>query len=232
MNRDSLAPERRSFLSRLNAGLASFAAMAGVAMAQQTQAPSAAARWEPARHAKDDWMDRPGDKHRLVFDTTSMEGVGNAMAFAGNFFRVNKTDYGVDNDQVGIIIVLRHRSAVFGYNDAMWAKYGATLAARSKAEDPKTGKAPTVNLFNAGGNGGDGPNRGTLDALAKLGTTFGVCALSTRAIAGSIARSVGSTQDAIFAELGNNLVGNARLVPAGIVAVSRAQEHGYTLVTC
>ena len=131
------------------------------------------------------------------------------------------------------MIVLRHRSAPFGYNDAMWAKYGATLAARSKVEDPKTGKAPTANLYNASGYADLLANRDiTLESLAKIGAQFAVCALSTRAIAGMIARAVGSHPETILTELTDNLVSNARLVPAGIVAVSRAQEHGYTLVTC
>jgi intracellular sulfur oxidation DsrE/DsrF family protein len=34
--------------------------------------------------------------------------------------------------------------------------------------------------------------------------------------------------DDVFKELTERLVPNARMVPAGIVAVSRAQEHGYT----
>ena len=232
MDRETAASaERRSFLSRLNLGLASLAAVAGGAMAQET--PTAAARWEPARHAKDDWLEKAAAKHRLVFDTTAMEGAGEALAFAENFYRVNQTDYGVENGDLAVVIVLRHRSAAFGFNDAMWAKYGATLAARSKVEDPKTGKAPTANLYTAAGRGEALPNRGvTLDALAKQGAQFGVCGLSTRAFAASIAHAAGSTTEAILAELSGNLIGNGRLVPAGIVAVSRAQERGYTLVTC
>jgi hypothetical protein len=35
----------------------------------------------------------------------------------------------------------------------------------------------------------------------------------------------------VFNELTANLVGNAHLVAAGIVAVNRAQERGYTLAT-
>ena len=49
--------ERRSFLTRFHAGAASIAALAlgSVARAQVKSAPPA--RWEPARHDKDDWMD-------------------------------------------------------------------------------------------------------------------------------------------------------------------------------
>lgn len=232
MNRDFLdSSERRSFLTRLNIGLASLVSLGGVAMAQQKQA--AASRWEPARHEKDEWLDKASVKHRFLFDTTTTDGLGNALAFAENFYRVNKTEYGVENGELAVVIVLRHRTAGFGYSDSMWAKYGATLAARSKVEDPKTQQVPTANLYNATGYGELIPNRGiTLEALAKVGAQFAVCALSTRANAGLIARAVGSTPDAILAELSGNLVSNARLVPAGIVAVNRAQEHGYSLVTC
>jgi len=232
MDRDSLpSSERRSFLTRLNSGLISLAALAGVAMAQDKPAP--AEHWEPVRHPKDDWFDKPSVKHRLVFDTTTMDGVGEALAFAMNFYSANKAEYGVENSELGLVIVLRHRSAAFGFNDAMWAKYGATLATRSKVEDPKTGKAPTANLYNATGYGEGLTNRGiTLETLAKQGGQFAVCALSTRALAGQIARAAGSTTEAILAELTANLVSNARLVPAGVVAVSRAQERGYTLVSC
>src|SRR5579883_297594 len=232
MERDSLAPSgRRSFLTRLNAGIAALAGTAGIAMAQQKQ--SAAARWEPARHEKDDWLENASTKHRLLFDTTSGDGIGNALAFADNFYRVNKNEYGVENSEVSVVIVLRHRSAAFGYNDAMWKKYGATLAERSKVDDPKTHEAPVLNLYNASGYGELIPNRGiTMESLTKFGAQFAVCTLSTRANAGLIARAVGSTPAAIFAEITENLVSNARMVPAGIVAVGRAQERGYSLVTC
>jgi intracellular sulfur oxidation DsrE/DsrF family protein len=45
-----------------------------------------------------------------------------------------------------------------------------------------------------------------------------------------IAQATGGQADSIFKELAANLVPNARIVPAGIVAVNRAQERGYTFV--
>ena len=53
---------------------------------------------------------------------------------------------------------------------------------------------------------------------------------TTRAYAGVIAMATGAKQETVFEELAANLVSSthARLVPAGILAVNRAQEHGYT----
>jgi intracellular sulfur oxidation DsrE/DsrF family protein len=226
------APERRTFLSRLNAGAASLAAIAfgGVAMAQQKS--TGTTRWEPARHEKDDWFDQLPGKHRLVFDTTAHDGLSDAILFANNFIRVNRADYGLQNSDLAVVIVARHRSTPFGYNDAMWAKYGTTIAARAKVEDPKSKLAPKVNIFNSGDYGDLLSNRGTtLDSLFKQGLQLAVCSISTRAYATSIAQAVGGNAETIFSELVGNLVANARMVPAGIVAVSRAQERGYSLVS-
>ncbi len=225
-------PERRSFLTHLNAGVTSVAAVAigSVAMAQEKS--PAATRWEPARHDKDDWLEKPAVKHRLVFDTTTVDGLGEALAFASNFIRVNRTDYSVQENELAVLLVVRHRSTPFGYNDAMWAKYGAAMAAQSKFEDPKTKMPPTGNVYSTGAYGNLLPNRGvTFDSLSKQGVEFGICSVATRGYAGAIAAAVGGNSNAIFAELTANLVSNARMVPAGIVAVNRAQERGYSIVT-
>ena len=64
-----------------------------------------------------------------------------------------------------------------------------------------------------------------------MGVQFAVCSMATTRISGTIARATGGDAKTIFTELTANLVDNARMVPAGIVAVSRAQERGYTLVS-
>jgi intracellular sulfur oxidation DsrE/DsrF family protein len=43
--------------------------------------------------------------------------------------------------------------------------------------------------------------------------------------------AIGATADTIYNEMVANLVPNARIVPAGIVAVNRAQERGYSLAS-
>ena len=224
--------ERRSFFTRLSAGATSLAAMAmgGVAMAQQKS--TAAARWEPARHEKDDWFDQLPGKHRLVFDTTAYAGLAEAILFANNFLRVNRADYGLQNSDLAVVIVARHRSTPFGYNDAMWAKYGTAIAARAKVEDPKSKLAPKVNVYTIEDYAGLLPSRGTtLASLTKQGVQLAVCSMATLGIADVIAGRVGGNSDAINKELIANLVPNARMVPAGIVAVNRAQERGYTLAS-
>ena len=46
-----------------------------------------------------------------------------------------------------------------------------------------------------------------------------------------IARAVDGKREDIYKELAANLIDRARLVPAGIVAVNRAQERGYSVTS-
>jgi len=165
-------------------------------------------------------MDQIPGRHRMVFDTFTVDGFGEAALWAGNFLLANRNDYGLKNEDLALIIVARHFSTGYGYNNDMWAKYGATLAGRAPSADGPAKEPPKAN-----------PSAASVASLANQGVRFAVCQMATRRLAGMIARASGGTADAIFTELGANLVSNARLVPAGIVAVNRAQERGYTLVT-
>ena len=164
-------------------------------------------------------MDALPTAHRMVFDAISAEGCDDIRHYASNVLVANRTGYSLESRDIGVIIILRHNATPFAYNDAMWAKYGSTFAQEMKLVDPKTQKAPVANPGNVDGE--------TLDGLSAQGVQFGACAMATRRFAGLAARGTGVTTDAILEELGKNLIRNAHLTPAGIVAVGRAQERGY-----
>jgi len=221
---------RRSFLTRLGAGVT----IAGATLAggdALAQAPaSRAGNWQPTRHAQDDWMDQLPGKHRLVFDTTSADGIGAALLYANNFFVANQSGYGLADADAAVVIVVRHNSTPYAYNDVIWAKYGAQMAARTGLNDPGTKQPPTVNLFNTTAAGL--PSLGTtVDSLIKRGAHFAVCQMATRFLAGQLAQATGGNAAAVYNEIAANLVGSAHLVAAGIVAVNRAQERGYAFAT-
>jgi hypothetical protein len=223
---------RRSFLSRLGAGAAAFGAAFG-AGTQSVQAQGLTETrpggWQPARHTEDDWFDQVPARHRFFLDTTTPDAFGFALLFANNYFSANRTGYGLADSDLAVIICVRHRSTPFAYGDTMWAKYAAPLAERSGFTDPKTHQATTINAYQSSAYGNALPNNGvTLDALVKHGARLAVCQLSTRAYASTIAGKTGGNVDEIYKELTEHLVPNAHMVPAGIVAVNRAQEHGYS----
>ena len=134
----------------------------------------------------------------------------NALNFANNYFTANRSSYGLNDSDLAVLVVARHNSTQFAYSDAIWTKYRGELA-----------KAAGVTEFP------DVAER--MNALLKRGVHLAVCQMATRRIAGSIAKATNSSQDKIYDELAANLVQNAHLVAAGIVAVNRAQERGYSL---
>jgi len=223
---DQLA--RRSFLSRVSAGVAGVAAIVGLTPAAAGAAPAETSGWKPARHPEDDWFDQTSAKHRFFFDTSDADGFGQALGWARNFLEASISGYKLTDADAAVIICARHRSTAFAFDDAMWAKYGASLSARSNNfVDPKTKQVPAVNVFLASGSGGTAER--SLGALLQRGTRLAVCGMATRRIATVIAQKQQGSVDEVVKELTAHLVPNAHIVPAGIVAVSRAQERGYTL---
>jgi hypothetical protein len=222
--------ERRSFLSRLTAGAAALGGIVLSGRAANAQSSSAGGSWKPTRHTQDDWFDQIPGTHRFVIDTTSPSGLGNAMLYSNNFFVANQNGYGLTNGDIALVIVVRHNSTPFAYTDAIWRKYGMAIGdAAGGFDDPKTKMRPSANVYNSSTHGAALPNNGvTLDALIGRGVHFAVCDMATHRFAGAIATATKGNADEIYKELASNLIRNAHLVPAGIVAVNRAQEHGYT----
>lgn len=223
---------RRSFLSRIAAGAGAFGAVFGGAAVAGAQSAPATGGFQPARHAEDDWFDQTTAKHRFFYDTTSTDGYGQALFFARNYFVASASGYQLTDAELAQVICMRHESTSFAFTDAMWAKYGAALSERANHfVDPKSKQVPTTNLYLASGYGETMKNVNvTIDQLAKRGVRFAVCAMATRAAAQLAATKSGGNVDAIFKELTENLVPNGHMVPAGIVAVNRAQERGYSFV--
>jgi intracellular sulfur oxidation DsrE/DsrF family protein len=223
---------RRMFLSRLGAGAAVFGglfARDGDRVDAQARG-GAQATWQPTRHAEDDWLDLIPGQHRMFFDTTTPVALALGLRFAANYFSVNQSAYHLTNDQVAVVICVRHRSTPFAYDAAIWTKYAGPLSERAEFVDPRTKQPPTLNVFQKNDYGSDLPNNGvTLDALIARGIRFAVCQTSTHGFAATIAEKTHQTADAVYNELAAHLIPNARLVPAGIVAVNRAQERGYSI---
>ena len=222
---------RRSFLSRLGAGLAAVGAAVGIDSSTATAQGSSAGRWQAARHGEDDWFDKVPGKHRTILDAVSTKGVGDALHFASNIITTSKSGYGLESADLAIVISLRHGATAFAFNDAMWVKYSAPLSARTKVTDPKGEGPAVVNVFNASGYGGLLTNGATtIDSLIKLGVHFAVCNQSTLGISGNLARVTDGKPETTHKELTSNLIGNAHMVPSGIVAVGHAQERSYAYV--
>jgi len=229
MAENDLPVGRRPFLSSFGVGAATLGV--GLAALAPSRSQAAAGDFEPARHEADDWLDGLPGRHRMVIDSSSAAGGGSALLYASNFFAANKAGYDLDPPDLAIVVVLRHFSTAFAYTDAIWAKYGTVFSEMTNFTDPKTGGAPVTNLYNAPDYGRSLQNFGnTIASLVERNVQFAVCNMATRVIAGAVAEQAGEEADAVYQELASNLIPNSRLVAAGIIATSRAQERGYTFL--
>jgi len=206
---------RRSFLSRFSAAAAVFGIQAP--QSSSTLRPRA---WEAAHHEQDEWLADNTAKHRVIFDTWNAERFPDAVQFAGNIFETNKTDYDVPTKDMAVVICVRHHTTPFAFNDAMWAKYGKTFSGRMEWVDPTTKEAPTTNI-----------HARRLTALFAQGLQLAVCNRTTRALVNMIAQQTDVKPEDVRKELTSNTVGPSHFVPAGVVAVTRAQERGYANIS-
>jgi intracellular sulfur oxidation DsrE/DsrF family protein len=97
----------------------------------------------------------------------------------------------------------------------VWARHGKVL-------DSKAAETPTANPF-------DSPPRHALSTLAKRGVQFIVCGSASSGIARRIAGADGDA-DATLKEMTSSMIPSSRLVSAGVVGVTHAQEYGFSLL--
>ena len=215
---------RREFL-----GLGLTLAALGGARASAATANGSQAKGE----TQDAWLDQGGRQHRIIFDTISTKGVGEALNFADNFYKANLSGYGVAGNNLSVVIILRHFSVVFGFNDAVWAKFGVALSDWGGLAEFGFKSPTTTNLYNATPLDPKLLSRGrTLNSVTQQGARFAVCEVASQAVASMVSKATGADTSTVLDELKASLIPGAVMVPAGIVTLNRAQERGYSASIC
>jgi hypothetical protein len=218
---------RRSLMTGLGA-----AAAAAVLVPTTAGAQSGASTFRPTRHKQDSWMDELKGQHRVFIDSSTASGGAEAILYANNLYMANDGGYSLKPADLVIVVCFRHFSTPFGYNDAAWKKYGKAFGSIMQFKDPKTGLTPSSNLMNSADYYFALPNLGTtLNSVIERGTQFAICDAATNFFAKQIAQDTGASKDSVYKELVASAIPNSRFVPAGVVAVTRAQEYNYSLLS-
>jgi len=194
----------------LVAGLGAAATAVVVGARPSAQAP---AHFTPTRHSQDEWMGKMTGSHRVILDVTTAEGMPDGIRFVGNLYTGHQSGYNVPESDLAVIVVLRHAATAYGYNNTFWTKHGAELASQA-------GSLPVGNPYDSG-------DRVQLSTLAKRGVQFMVCGTASRGLSRRLAGEKGDA-DAMFKEMEANLISSARIVSAGVVGVTHAQEYGFS----
>ena len=205
----------------------------GVAAAGMTlgsmSAQAQSRRFSPARHEIDAWMGELPGSHRIFVDTATANGAAEGLIYTNNCYDQQVNAYGGSQADLAMIVCFRHFSTPFGYADALWKKYGDVFAELAGFDDAAK-RAADINLLNTPGRT-ELPSFGiTVASLMQKGAQIAICNAATHFISMQLAQRTGRAENAIYEELVAGAIPKARFVPAGVMALTRSQEYGYSVL--
>ncbi|MGV3530001.1 MAG: hypothetical protein ACO1OO_13955 [Flavisolibacter sp.] len=232
MEKQKPTTDRRSFLGTLAAGAATLSAA--------SFAPITAGAKTIADHAQSDddpdaWFNKLKGKHRIVFDAPRPHQIF-PFAWPAVFMMTNQATGSAPSD-LGIVVVLRHEAIPYAFNDQAWAKYNfaevfhaAELGGAFKAADYKEGSMKR-NPFWQPKKGdfvvpGIGPVAIGINDLQAQGVMFCVCNAAMTVNSNVVAMKTNMKAEDIYNDWKASLLPGVQIVPSGVWAIGRAQEHG------
>jgi len=175
----------------------------------------------------DAWFNQVKGKHRMIFDVTRPHEI---FPFAWpKVFGLTNAATGTPEKECGIVVVLRHDGITYAFEDNLWAKY--KFGERFKADDPLTKAPATRNPFWKPKEGdfklpGVGNVAIGINDLQESVVLFCVCDMAITVYSAATAQAMGLEAAAVKKEWLAGLLPGIQVVPSGVWAVGRAQEHG------
>ena len=143
------------------------------------------------------------------------------MLMATNYLDVYGSAYGAAREHVSAVIGVHGTALPIALNDGAWDRY--ELGRRINVNDPNTKEPAKRNVFAVGG-----PI--SIDTAMSRGIVLLVCNVALTVTAGSIARARSLVEADVYNDLKSSILPGAVLVPGLVVAISRAQEKGFTYI--
>jgi hypothetical protein len=215
---------RRNFLGKLAMG-AGAASIASLSLPLRSVAEPEDFSFSPDN--PEAWFDKIKGKHRIIFDVPAPHEI---FPFAWpRVFMITNSMTGTPEKSCNEVIVLRHEAFPYALEDQLWEKY--KLGETFKIDDPAT-KAPSVrNMFwkpKAGDFNvpGIGNVQIGINELQESGAMFCVCNMALTVYSSILGQKMGMDGGEVLKEFHAGILPDIQLVPSGVWAVNRAQEHG------
>jgi intracellular sulfur oxidation DsrE/DsrF family protein len=217
---------RRAFLSSLATGAAA------IGLASVTTPLVASPQNHVSTYADvDGWFDQIKGRHRAVFDVPQPHAHF-PFAWARVFLLTNEKT-GTPTKECSAVLVLRHNAIAFALASSMWEKY--KLGEFFKVMDHKTNAPalrnafwqPAANDFVAPG---IGPVSIGINDLQADGVMVCACELAIVVQSATVAAGLKLDPEEVRKDWLAHVLPNVQLVPSGVWAIGRAQEHGCGLV--
>lgn len=213
---------RRNFLGTLLAsasvGAAALSLPLQLGNAKESSAPT------PDNSDFEKWLGKIKGKHRQLFDSPSPHN-GLPLAWARVFVMTNVAA-GVDEKDVTAVVVLRHDSISLGLDNRIWDKYNFaemfkitdmmtnTVLKQNPFWEPKEGSLPLPGM--------------SIDQLQKSGVLFGICDMALTVFSKAVGEKMKVDPAEVKKDWVSGIFPGIQIVPSGVLAVNRAQEHGCT----
>jgi hypothetical protein len=214
---------RRNFLGTLATGMA--------ALGLVTLAPPLALSAEPGispegMPSPDEWFNKIKGKHRIVFDATGPKDI---LPFVWpRVFLITNAATGATEKDCGVVVVLRHDAIPYAMENRLWEKY--KFGEVFKVTDPATKSPATRNPFWKPAPGdfkvpGFGNVAIGINELQDSGVMFCVCNAAMTVFSAVVAGNMGLTPEEVLKDWMAGVLPDIQVVPSGVWAVGRAQEH-------
>ncbi len=222
MNNKKPILRRREFLGSIAAG----AAAVGM-LSIPSSVKAVPSLLEQTTNDADDWFKKVKGKHRIVFDATRPNGL---FPFAWpKVFLLTNAATGTPEKDNGVVVVLRHEAIPYAFEDKLWTKY--KFGEMFKADDPRTKATAMSNPFWKPKTGdykipGFGNVAIGINELQDNGVMFCVCNAAMTVFSAVVAEQTKVNAADVLKEWTAGLLPGIQIVPSGVWAVGRAQEHG------
>lgn len=218
MNNSEKVKSRRKFIGQVLAGTAVGLSTLPVPFASKGAVPGAD-NGDP-----DAWFKKAKGKHRIVYDAPEPNGAWSVI-WSWVFYVTNNNTQTPDNDMTAMV-VLRHNAIPFAMEDRLWQKY--KLGEMFKITDNTTKAPATRNPYYTPGEG-DFPFPG-IDGIKRLqerGAMFCVCDMALTVYSQLAAQGAGLDREEVKKDWVSGIHKDIQIVPSGVWAIGRAQEHGF-----
>ena len=211
---------RRSFLGTLAVSAAGLAAMGlpSELLAEEKMPPSAS-----NAHEFEAWLKRIKGKHKQVYDAPGTNG-GLPLAWSRVFLMSNK-QVGTPEKDVTAVLVLRHDGIPFAMGDDVWEKYN--FGEQFNVTNMFTKEKISTNVFWKPKEEFPLPGM-AINQLLDSGVLIGVCDLALTVNSMAVAEKMKMDASDVKKEWVAAILPGIQIVPSGVLAINRAQEHGCT----
>lgn len=223
---DAAHLKRRGFLGTISAG----AMTVGLSMLKPLKVVAEkSSEFSLPEGDPDKWFNQIKGKHRMMFDVKETFANPILPFLWPRVFLMTNNSTGTPDKDCGVVVVLRHEGIPYAFNSDLWDKY--KFGEVFKINAPGTSTPQTKNPFWKPAPGTfmmpDGSELALgINQLQDNGVMICVCNAATKVFSAVTAAQMKKPADEVYKEWIAAVLPGIEVVPSGVWAVGRAQEHG------